>query len=319
MKYLKKYKLFEKSESDLDKYLSKMNSSIEDIEDIFIDFIDQNDFKKEIKFQYVDSDYNISKKTDRFKTPRIIIKLTPNSSSNSALSLSSGYFKDTKYLSNLYYSLDRFYKIYSEFCEEIEWSFSKYEGVYIYCYFKTEENKDIPNISLEEIEELFIEFLKNSELPDYYIYQGYSNGFGIELSNDGHKETMNKIKTDKNYLKKFDDKNEFVNNRDEIRELVDILLLRGGHYANRGLAFDKFLNKKDLGIYFDLRNTEWSHKTYIISALKSSSDPREKAIDLFKIKVDYSYKEYKFYTKKFLKNKEDIYIIELPTFKIEKI
>jgi hypothetical protein len=29
MKYLKKYKLFEKSESDLDKYLSKMNSSLE--------------------------------------------------------------------------------------------------------------------------------------------------------------------------------------------------------------------------------------------------------------------------------------------------
>jgi hypothetical protein len=317
MKYLKKYKLFEKSESDLDKYLSKMNSSLEDIEDIFIDFIDQNDFKKEIKFQYVDSDYNISKKTDRFKTPRIIIKLTPNSSNSDHLSLSSGYFKDTKYLSNLYYSLDRFYKIYSEFCEEIEWSFSKYEGVYIYCYFKTEENKDIPNISLEEIEELFIEFLKNSELPDYYIYQGYSNGFGIELSNDGHKETMNKIKTDKNYLKKFDDKNEFVNNRDEIRELVDILLLRGGHYANRGLAFDKFLNKKDLGIYFDTKQK--SQQTYIISALKSSSDPREKAIDLFKIKVDYSYNEYKFYTKKFLKTKEDRYIIELPRFEIEKI
>jgi len=309
MKYLKKYRLFEKSESELDKYLSKMNSSLEDIEDIFIDFIEQSNLKKEIEFQYIDDDYNISKKTDRFKTPRIIINLK----SDTRLE----YFKDTKYISNLHNSLDRFYNMYSELCEKIEWSLSMYGDVYIYCYFKTEENKDIPNISLEEIEDLFIEFLKNSELPDYYIYQGYSNGFGIELSNDGHKETMNKIKTDKNYLKKFDDKNEFVNNRDEIRELVDILLLRGGHYGNRGLAFDKFLNKKDLGIYFDTKQK--NQQTYIISALKSSSDPREKAIDLFKIKVDYSYNEYKFYTKKFLKTKEDRYIIELPRFEIEKI
>jgi len=79
----------------------------------------------------------------------------------------------------------------------------------------------------------------------------------------------------------------------------------------------KFLNRKDLGIYFDTKQK--NHRDYIISALKSSSDPREKTIDLFKIKVDYSYTEGKFSLKRFLKTDVYDYAIEWPTFKIEKI
>jgi hypothetical protein len=223
MKHLKEYKIFENKEEvkDLDFYLDNIDSSKEDIQDIFIDFIQNSDSKLEIKLDFLDTENNISykdfKKLRKY-IPRIVISLRND------ISLSS--FEDTKYISDLYFSLDRFYSMYSDKLKKIEWRMYGGSGVYIYCLFDQEINESIPDISYNQIKDLFQEFVEKKHNTilnkDFWRLENteYHNGIILFKINkrDWLLDQESKILADKNYAKGFGDY--MINNEDDSLEII---------------------------------------------------------------------------------------------------
>ena len=224
MKHLKKYKIFEnKEDKDLDYYLSKMGTSKEDIEDIFIDFIDTNDIYIEYRLFFKD------KKTgDSFSSNKKLSSYYPvveiNLRGEQKLD-----FDDVKYISNLYFSLERFYSMFSDKLEKINWKIYSGSGIYIDCFFKEEVNEDIPDISITEISDLLIEFLnkKSSFILNKDFWQSSLNGpygsnYKIDLYSMDYtrwlRDQESKILADKKYAKSFG--NYMINNEDDVVEII---------------------------------------------------------------------------------------------------
>lgn len=224
MKHLKKYKIFENKEvKDLDYYLSKMETSKEDIEDIFIDFMDENDFWIDYSLFFKDKktgdSFSSSKKLSSYY-PIIEIKLKGEQSLN---------FDDLKYISNLYHSLQRFYSMFSDKLEKINWKIYSGSGIYIDCYFKEEVNEEIPDISIVEISDLLIDFIDknrdsvlNKEFWSYLLEGPYGSNYSIDLYKMDYPRWLmdqkSKILADKNYAKSFGDY--MINNEDDVVEII---------------------------------------------------------------------------------------------------
>lgn len=225
MKHLKKYKIFEnKEDKDLDYYLSKMDTSKEDIEDIFIDFIDTNDFWIDYSLFFKD------KKTgDSFSSYKKLRSYYPivQISLNGKQKLD---FDDLKYISNLYFSLQRFFSMFSDKLKKINWRIYSGSGVYIDCIFKEEVNEDIPDISIPEISDLLIEFINknrdsilNKDFWSYELLGPYGSNYKINLYKMNYtlwlRDQESKILADKNYAKSFGDY--MINNEDDSMEIIN--------------------------------------------------------------------------------------------------
>ena len=225
MKHLKKYKIFEnKEDKDLDHYLSKMGTYKEEIEDIFIDFIDSNDIWIDYSLFFKDKktgdSFSSNKKLNSYY-PVVEINLRGEQKLD---------FDDVKYISNLYFSLERFYSMFSDKLDKISWKIYSGSGIYIDCFFKEEVNEHIPDISIPEISDLLIEFinknhdsiLNNKEFWSYKLLGPHGSNYKIDLYKMNYyqwlRDQESKILADKNYAKSFGDY--MINNEDDSMEII---------------------------------------------------------------------------------------------------
>ena len=147
MKYLKKYQIFEAKKSLVDGYLSKMDTTRQDVIDVFQGIVDLG-YQPKFKMRFLDKDgRSREEKSTGQETPILLIKFE---SSKEKYVGGSIRFENLDYIENLYHSLAMFMSMFKDKCN-IEYDIDNMVELELRCQFDTEYDESKVAVSKDEI------------------------------------------------------------------------------------------------------------------------------------------------------------------------
>jgi len=176
MKYLKSYKIFESAKSLVDTYLSKLDTTRQDIIDIFQGVVDLG-FSPKFKLVYLDKDGKArEEKSSGQETPLLTVKFT---APNEKYIGGSVRFDNLDYLENLYHSLSMFMSMFKGKCN-VEYELDNMIELKLRLQFDTEYDENKVSVSKEEIHDALESCL--SVIPEGYSSEVVDELRGITLT-----------------------------------------------------------------------------------------------------------------------------------------
>lgn len=269
MKYLNKYKLFEAKKSVVDSYLDRMDTTRQDVIDVFQGIVDLG-YEPKFLMIYLDKDGRPrEEKSSGQETPLLLISFKVDKPEYVG---GSKRFNNLDYIENLYHSLSMFMSMFKDKCN-IEYDIDNYVELQLRCKFDTEYDEGKVALSKDEISDALESCL--SIIPG-----GYTSDVEV-----GHKTITLKVKPDNTIGQRLldqlkaskTDKN--VSNYDEtekmgldiIKELEkvlsekfkkDIRYVRGISFYN-GTGLFLFNGDKQEQMISKVRISNWTNtKTY---------------------------------------------------------
>lgn len=181
MKHLRPYnlfkesKVFEATKSLVDSYLSKLDTTRQDIIDIFQGIIDLG-FKPKFKLVYLDKDGKPrDEKSSAEETPLLTVKFE---SSKEKYVGGSIRFDNLNYIENLYHSLAMFMSMFKDKCH-IEYDLDNMIELKLRLTFETEYDESKVSISKDEISDALESCL--SVIPEGYSSKVINDYRGLVL------------------------------------------------------------------------------------------------------------------------------------------
>ena len=169
MKYLKKYQIFEAKKSVVDEYLSKMDTTRQDVTDVFQDIIDLG-YEPKFKMTFLDKDgRGREEKSTGQETPLLLISFKADKTEYVG---GSKRFNNLDYIENLYHSLAMFMSMFKDKCN-IKYELDNYVELQLRCKFDTEYDEGKVALSKDEISDAV-----NSCLS--IIPEGYTSNVEVE-------------------------------------------------------------------------------------------------------------------------------------------
>jgi hypothetical protein len=220
---LKSYKLFEMKiyEDELpevDKYLSILGTDREDINDKFIDLIDDGyEIYYILRFIGADGKGRKTKRTNK-EIPVLQIDVTENNSAFDGKKL-----KSPEFIQTIHDCIKGFYNMVSDKCE-INLEISGGLNIELECIFPAEEDSNKVSISPDELETISFKVMNELAPDDYYCSkseEGFSADVKIEMKPN---DIAAKCKQLVDSYKKGDDT--FLTNYNELDEIKDKILIR---------------------------------------------------------------------------------------------
>lgn len=269
MKHLRSYQIFEAKKSLVDGYLSKMDTTRQDVIDVFQGIVDLG-YQPKFKMVFLDKDGRArGEKSSGQETPILLISFKTDSTKYVG---GSKRFNNLDYIENLYHSLSMFMSMFKSKCN-IEYDIDNYVELELRCKFDTEYDEGKVALSKDEISDALESCL--SIIPG-----GYTSDVEV-----GHKTITLKVKPDNTIGQRLldqlkaskTDKN--VSNYDEtekmgldiIKELEkvlsekfkkDIRYVRGISFYN-GTGLFLFNGDKQEQMIAQVRINNWANtKTY---------------------------------------------------------
>lgn len=269
MKYLKKYQIFEAKKSLVDGYLSKMDTTRQDVIDVFQGIVDLG-YQPKFKMRFLDKDgRSREEKSTGQETPILLIKFE---SSKEKYVGGSIRFENLDYIENLYHSLAMFMSMFKDKCN-IEYDIDNMVELELRCQFDTEYDETKVSLSKDEISDALESCL--SLVPAEYTSNINVDRKTITLevkpeSSVGQRllDQLKASKTDKN-VSNYDETEKM--GLDIIKELgkvlseklkKDIRYVRGASFYD-GTGLFLFNGDKQEQMIAKVRITNWTNtKTY---------------------------------------------------------
>lgn len=269
MKHLRPYKIFEAKKSVVDSYLDRMDTTRQDVIDVFQGIVDLG-YEPKFLMIYLDKDGRPrEEKSSGQETPLLLISFKVDKPEYVG---GSKRFNNLDYIENLYHSLSMFMSMFKDKCN-IEYDIDNYVELQLRCKFDTEYDEGKVALSKDEISDALESCL--SIIPG-----GYTSDVEV-----GHKTITLKVKPDNTIGQRLldqlkaskTDKN--VSNYDEtekmgldiIKELEkvlsekfkkDIRYVRGISFYN-GTGLFLFNGDKQEQMISKVRISNWTNtKTY---------------------------------------------------------
>lgn len=162
MKYLKKYQIFEAKKSLVDGYLSKMDTTRQDVIDVFQGIIDLG-YQPKFKMTFLDKDgRGREEKSTGQETPLLLISFKADKTEYVG---GSKRFNNLDYIENLYHSLAMFMSMFKDKCN-ITYELDNYVELELRCQFDTEYDETKVAVSRDEISDALESCL--SLVPEEY-------------------------------------------------------------------------------------------------------------------------------------------------------
>ena len=269
MKYLKKYQIFEAKKSLVDGYLSKMDTTRQDVIDVFQGIVDLG-YQPKFKMTFLDKDGRArGEKSTGQETPILLIKFE---SSKEKYVGGSIRFENLDYIENLYHSLSMFMSMFKDKCN-LTYDIDNMVELELRCQFDTEYDETKVSLSKDEISDALESCL--SLVPAEYTSNINVDRKTITLevkpeSSVGQRllDQLKASKTDKN-VSNYDETEKM--GLDIIKELgkvlseklkKDIRYVRGASFYD-GTGLFLFNDDKQEQMIAKVRITNWTNtKTY---------------------------------------------------------
>ena len=215
MRYLNSYKMFEAKKSLVDDYLSKMETTRQDVIDVFQNIVDLG-YQPKFRLLFLNKDgrgrdsEKLTTKTAQ-ETPLLLISFKSNKEKYVG---GSQRFSNLEYLESLYHCLSMFMSMFKDKCN-IEYDLDNYVELELRCKFETEYDDTKLSISRDEISDVLHTCL--SLVPQDYTSRIEIDDFTRQLklnakpnSNVGQKllDELNASKTEK-----------YISNLDEVEKI----------------------------------------------------------------------------------------------------
>jgi len=184
MEYLKTYtKLFESKEYSIDDYLSKLDTTRQEILDIFQGIIDLG-FKPQFNLVYLDKEGISSEKKSRAEeTPLLTISFVTDRELHVGRSIK---FNNLDYIENLYHNLYMFMSMFKDKCD-IEYELDYKIELKLKLKFETEYDENKVSISRNELSDALSDCLS-------IVPQGYTTHIDTNHLFTSHKSITLKVK-----------------------------------------------------------------------------------------------------------------------------
>lgn len=147
MKHLRPYKIFEAKKSLVDGYLSKMDTTRQDVIDVFQGIVDLG-YQPKFKMTFLDKDGRArGDKSTGQETPILLIKFESNKERYVGGSIR---FENLDYIENLYHSLAMFMSMFKDKCN-LTYDIDNMVELELRCQFDTEYDESKVAVSKDEI------------------------------------------------------------------------------------------------------------------------------------------------------------------------
>jgi hypothetical protein len=147
MKHLRPYKIFEAKKSVVDSYLDKMDTTRQDVIDVFQGIVDLG-YEPKFLMIYLDKDGRPrEEKSSGQETPLLLISFKVDKPEYVG---GSKRFNNLDYIENLYHSLSMFMSMFKDKCN-IEYDIDNYVELQLRCKFDTEYDEGKVALSKDEI------------------------------------------------------------------------------------------------------------------------------------------------------------------------
>ena len=147
MKYLRTYQIFEAKKSLVDGYLSKMDTTRQDVIDVFQGIVDLG-YQPKFKMRFLDKDgRSREEKSTGHETPILLIKFESGKERYVGGSIR---FENLDYIENLYHSLAMFMSMFKDKCN-LTYDIDNMVELELRCQFDTEYDESKVAVSKDEI------------------------------------------------------------------------------------------------------------------------------------------------------------------------
>ena len=162
MKHLRTYKIFEAKKSLVDGYLSKMDTTRQDVIDVFQGIVDLG-YQPKFKMTFLDKDgRGREEKSSGQETPLLLISFKADKTEYAG---GSKRFNNLDYIENLYHSLAMFMSMFKDKCN-LTYDIDNMVELELRCQFDTEYDETKVAVSRDEISDALESCL--SLVPEEY-------------------------------------------------------------------------------------------------------------------------------------------------------